>query len=50
MKVLPVAAFIFFLFSCKNAKVVTMPYRNYGLSAERLMPLQYSEAKQSLRI
>lgn len=27
-----------------------MPYRNYGLSAERLMPLPYSEAKQSLRI
>jgi len=27
-----------------------MPYRNYGLSAERLMPLSYSGSKQSLRV
>ena len=41
---------VIFTFSCQETHQVTMPFRNYGISAERLMPLSYSEAKESFRI
>ena len=50
MKVLATIIFFVLLASCKSARVVTMPYRNYMLSADRLMPLPYNDAKQSIRI
>lgn len=50
MKALATIVFFVTLASCKSTRVVTMPYRNYELSAERLMPLSYSDAWQSIRV
>ena len=50
MKVLATIIFFAILASCNSPRVVTMPYRNYLLSADRMMPLPYSDAKQSIRI
>jgi hypothetical protein len=41
---------IIILASCGSPREVMMPYRNYSLTANRLLPLQYSNDKKSIRI
>ena len=36
--------------SCRAGVFPMMPYRNYSLSPERFIPLQYSDATQSVRV
>ncbi|RYE54018.1 MAG: hypothetical protein EOP48_13165 [Sphingobacteriales bacterium] len=50
MKGIATLVFLAGLTSCESPRVVTMPYRNYELTAERLMPLSYSDVKQSIRV
>ena len=50
MKVLVNLLWLFLLFSCSAGKVSTMPFRNYDLSAERLMPLTYSNSSRAFRV
>ena len=50
MKTLGYILAIIILASCGSPREVMMPYRNYSLAANRLLPLQYSNDKKSIRI